>query len=215
MNLRSSSTPRFDGSAIATVSVRPSRLSGRTRCFVASSFGIIFAIFGSTSNRDRSTAGILCCLASIFVSSTSAQEAKLDEVVADARSALLLLLKRLCELLPGDQTLVYEEFTNWVSGSDVWSGHDAGSGKREAGSDGDATSARNQESQRLVSAAPVTTWSGSGLPRRSLPGLRKALICVNRGRSRNSEWRRFVPAPVWPRRILWRQRVQLHTLLPQ
>ena len=71
MNLRSSSTPRFVGSAIATVSVRPSRLSGSTRCFNARSPGISFAIRGSTSNLDRSTAGILNCRASILVNSVS------------------------------------------------------------------------------------------------------------------------------------------------
>ncbi len=71
MNLMSSSTTRFDGSAIATVSERPSRLSGITRCFCAISAVIIFAIFGSTSNRERSTAGMRCCFASTFVRSIS------------------------------------------------------------------------------------------------------------------------------------------------
>ncbi len=63
--------PRFVGSAIATVSVRPSRLSGSTRFLVASSPGISLAILGSTSNLERSTAGMRYCRASILVSSIS------------------------------------------------------------------------------------------------------------------------------------------------
>jgi len=59
MNLRSSMTPRFVGSAIATVRTRPFRLRGNTKCVVARSAGINLAILGSTSNFDRSTAGTL------------------------------------------------------------------------------------------------------------------------------------------------------------
>ena len=64
-------TPSLVGSAIATVSVRPSFLSGRTRCFSAISAGIILTIFGSTSKRERSTAGIRYWRASILVISVS------------------------------------------------------------------------------------------------------------------------------------------------
>ena len=125
MNLRSSSTPRFVGSAIATVSVRPSRLSGRTRCLIARSAGISFAMRGSTSNRERSTAGILNWRASIFVSSVSCDEAELDEVVADPRAVLLLLLERLLQLLARDEPLADEEVTDSFGGGG-WCGHVAG-----------------------------------------------------------------------------------------
>ena len=110
MNLRSSSTPRFDGSAIATVSVRPSRLSGRTRCFCARSAGIIFAIFGSTSNRDRSTAGMRCCFASILRDLDLRQEAHLHQRVAEPLPVLLLLRQRLGQLLARDHPLAHEQF---------------------------------------------------------------------------------------------------------
>ena len=49
------------------------------------------------------------CRASIFVSSSLLDEAELDQVVADARAVLLLLLERLVELLSGDQPLTEEE----------------------------------------------------------------------------------------------------------
>ena len=71
MNLRSSTTPRFDGSAIATVSCRPSRLSGSTVCFDASSAGISLSSFVSISNLARSTAGIRNCRASMRTTSVS------------------------------------------------------------------------------------------------------------------------------------------------
>ena len=56
---------------MATVSVRPSRLSGSTTCLVARSEGISLRILGSTSKRDRSTAGIRYCRARILVISSS------------------------------------------------------------------------------------------------------------------------------------------------
>ena len=59
------------GSAMATVSVRPSRLSGSTTPFVAMSAGTSLRILGSTSNRDRSTAGIRYWRARTLVISSS------------------------------------------------------------------------------------------------------------------------------------------------
>ncbi len=71
MNLMSSIAVTLFGSAIATVSVRPSRLSGSTVCFVATSGGSSFRILGSTSKRERSTAGMRYCRASILEISVS------------------------------------------------------------------------------------------------------------------------------------------------
>src|SRR6267378_4092539 len=68
MNLMSSIAVTLLGSAMATVSVRPSRFRGSTVCLVAMSGGMSFRIFASTSNRDRSTAGMRYCRASIFLS---------------------------------------------------------------------------------------------------------------------------------------------------
>ena len=64
-------TPALAGSATATVSVRPSRLSGSTRCLAATSAGTSLSTRGSTSNRLRSTAGMRNCRASVRVRSTS------------------------------------------------------------------------------------------------------------------------------------------------
>ncbi len=71
MNLRSSMTVTLLGLAIAHVRVRPSRFSGSTLCFTATSGGISLMILGSTSNRARSTAGTRYWRASILVISTS------------------------------------------------------------------------------------------------------------------------------------------------
>ena len=57
MNLRSSRSPWSDGSATATVRVRPSRLSGRTMCFAATSPGMSLRVRGSTSNLRQVDGG--------------------------------------------------------------------------------------------------------------------------------------------------------------
>ena len=123
MNLRSSSTPRFDGSAIATVSVRPSRLSGMTRFFCARSAGIIFAIFRIDLESREVDRRHLVLLGQHLGQLDFLDEAELDQVVADAGAVLLLLLKRLGKLLRGDQPLAKEEITDALLGGRFWSSH--------------------------------------------------------------------------------------------
>ena len=121
MNLRSSRTPRLVGSAIATVSVRPSRLSGRTRCFVRQ--------VGRDQLRDlridletREVDRRHPVLAREHARQLDfLDEAELDEVVADARAVLFLLLKRAVQLLARDQPLAKEEITNALTrGLSCW-----------------------------------------------------------------------------------------------
>ena len=50
-------------------------------------------------------------------------EAELDQVVADARAVLLLLLERLVELLARDEPLADEEITEAHTGRGCGSGH--------------------------------------------------------------------------------------------
>src|SRR5690348_301652 len=80
MNLRSSIAVTLFGSVIATVRVRPSRFRGRTACLIATSGGISLMIFGSTSKRDRSTAGIRYCRASILEISVSSTKPSFTRV---------------------------------------------------------------------------------------------------------------------------------------
>ena len=90
---------------MATVSVRPSRLSGRTLCLIASSPGMSFAMRRIDLELRQVDRGHLVLprehpgeVGLLYVT-------ELDQVVADAGAVLSLLLKSLIELILGDQAL--------------------------------------------------------------------------------------------------------------
>ncbi len=72
MNFRSSIAERSVGLVMATVNIRPTRLSGSTRCLWATSAETSLMIFGSTLTLSRSTAGTRYWRANMRVSSSSA-----------------------------------------------------------------------------------------------------------------------------------------------
>ena len=105
-------TAKLVGSAIATVRVRPSRLSGRTRFFSARSAGIELHDLGVDLELREIDRRHLVLPGERLGELDLLDEAELDEVVPYARPVLALFLKRLVELHPGDEPLVEEEITN-------------------------------------------------------------------------------------------------------
>ena len=78
---------------------------------MAMSAGISLTIRGSTSKRERSTAGIRYCRASILVISSSGTKPSFDQDVAQAMLAGLLLGHRRGELLAREESFAQQHLT--------------------------------------------------------------------------------------------------------
>ncbi len=145
-------TPRSVGSAMATVSVRPSRLSGRTRWLLRQlgrdqlgNARIDLEVREVDSGHPvlpREHARELDLV----------DEAELHEVVADAHAGGFLFLKRAVQLLARDQPLTHEEITDALTrGLSCWcDGHGSRRGNRTRGASSTPTRAVVIESARLL-----------------------------------------------------------------
>jgi hypothetical protein len=102
--------------AIATVRVRPSRLSGSTMCRLAMSAGISLTILASTSKRERSTAGTRSCRATMRVISTFRHQVLLGEDETERHVRRPVLGQRLGQLLAREQTLLYQDVAEPIRG---------------------------------------------------------------------------------------------------
>ncbi len=113
MNLMSSMAKTFEGSAIATVRVMPTRLMGMIRYFLATSIGNEldhFAVDAVTGEVDRGDAELPREAGGDLL---LGDKTHLDQMIPESAAGGLLLLERLAQLFLRDEPLLTEHITKF------------------------------------------------------------------------------------------------------